>query len=144
MRAWVQWGLVLGMVSGAPVQADSFTSSASSAGSSASNVSGSVSDSVGMSSDSAKGKKQVVAGRYQVQALEPWTDGRVLVRLQAQDEDRMLTLRLPPQAVQAGQLRAGAVLDIEARSYGWALARSVGEAFFLLLNDARELETKAL
>lgn len=137
---------VLAAVCSVAAQAESVTSSAtSSAASSASSASGSVSDSVGMSSDSSKDRKPaVVAGRYQVEAVEPWAAGRVRVRLQGSPELPPLDLRLPAGAVDAGQLRVGAWVEVQDRSYGWALSRVGEEAFFLLLNDLRDLQTRAL
>lgn len=140
-REWL-WVGVLGLAIGAlPAQA---SSTGSSAASSASNVSGSVSDSLGGSSDSSKGKQQVVAGHYRIDGIEPAAGGRMLVRLMAQAEETPLNLRLPVAAVEAGQLRVGGLVEIQERPYGWALGRVGAEAFFLLLNDQRDLETRPL
>jgi hypothetical protein len=107
-------------------QADSFTSSASSA---ASQSIGSLSDSVSGSSKSSAGDgKTAAAGAYQVTAVARLDAGRVQLQL----------------APSAGQL-AGAALWVAERPYGLAFAAKEGATpFFLAVDDRLRRDFESL
>lgn len=131
-----------------PAFADTITSSVSSA---ASQSIGSVSDSISGSSDSSsgKGEARVAAGPYRIVALTPGGERTrlALTPLDAQGEAQGFALHLPAELVQRQQLQAGQSLHIQARAYGWAVAREAAATpFFLVLEDSarRELDSVKL
>ena len=124
----------------APVHADSFTSSASSAGSASS---GSISDSIGGSSNSSSGDKRVAAGDYRVidvaQAPAKLDTTRLTLRAVAAGPAgaaREFTLDLPNRALAAGEVKNGLIVQVKEREYGYEFARADSkQPFFLALQD---------
>jgi type IV secretory pathway TrbL component len=130
----------------APVHADSFTSSASSAGSASS---GSISDSIGGSSNSSSGDKRVAAGDYRVidvaQAPAKADTTRLTLRAVAAGPAREFTLDVPNRALAAGDVKNGAIVQVKEREYGYEFARADSkQPFFLALQDSwyRELGSR--
>jgi type IV secretory pathway TrbL component len=130
----------------APVHADSFTSSASSAGSASS---GSISDSIGGSSNSSSGDKRVAAGDYRVidvaQAPAKADTTRLTLRAVAAGPAREFTLDVPNRALAAGDVKNGAIVKVKEREYGYEFARADSkQPFFLALQDSwyRELSSR--
>lgn len=144
-------GLLAGLLIAvaAPVCADSFTSSASSAGSASV---GSASDSIQASSNSSSGDRQAAAGEYRVLAIlqpagRPDMQRLVLEPIDRAGDARPFDLQLPLAATADRPVRAGDRLRVEPRSYGLAVARAeAAQPFFLVLADERrrELEAHAL
>lgn len=137
---------LLAAVVAMPVQADSFTSSASSAGSASS---GSVSDSISGSSKSSSGDdKKVAAGQYRVidVAEAPGKPGAARLTLRG-DQGKQFFLDLPKTALAERALPTGAMVQVSERAYGYEFAYAdTRQAFFLALHDAwqRELRSHAI
>lgn len=119
----------------AAAQADTVTSSASSA---ASQSIGSLSDSVSGSSEaSSGGEKKTAAGTYRVTAVAAVDGERLRLQLEpTEGQAAGFALTLPaPVAAQQG-LQPGATLHVAGRAYGLAFAAKAGEApFFLAVED---------
>lgn len=121
-----------------PAQAASSTaSSASSAGSASS---GSVSDSIGASSNSSGGDDRVAAGQYRVIdiAAAPGKPGTTRMTLQAAGAGaaREFTLDVPNRALAQRSVDKGALVQVNARAYGYEFAHADSKrAFFLALED---------
>jgi len=121
----------LGVLPALPVTAESLASSASSAGSASV---GSLSDSVGGSSNSSAGNGRVAAGAYRVVATAPAGDGRQRLQMLAVADAAVSFELLLPTA--AAALAVGDLVDVQARPYGLAFARTAaGEPFFVALAD---------
>jgi hypothetical protein len=129
----------------APVHAASATSSASSAGSASS---GSVSDSLGTSSNSSKHDNKVAAGQYRVidVARAPAKAGVTRMTLQAvTGAAQAFWLDVPDRALAQRAVRAGELVQVNEREYGYEFAYAdTHQAFFLALQDAwyRELHSR--
>jgi hypothetical protein len=124
-----------------PVQAASTAaSSASSAGSASS---GSVSDSIGASSNSSGGDNRVAAGQYRVIdiAAAPGKPDTTRITLQAAAAGAMptfggFTLDVPNRALAQRGVDKGALVQVNAREYGYEFAHADSkQAFFLALED---------
>ena len=116
-------------------QADTITSSASSA---ASHSVGSLSDSVsGSSKSSSGGDAQVAAGPYRVTAVAAVDGDRVRLQLTpAAGQATGFALTLPAPVAAAQTLAPGATLHVTPRDYGLAFAAQAGGApFFLAVDD---------
>lgn len=115
-------------------QADSFTSSASSA---ASQSIGSLSDSVSGSSKSSAGDAKTAAGAYQVTAVAQVAGDRVQLQLApAAGQAQGFALTLPATLAEQQGLQAGAALWVAERPYGLAFAtKDGGTPFFLAVDD---------
>jgi hypothetical protein len=121
-----------------PVQAASTAaSSASSAGSASS---GSVSDSIGASSNSSGGDDRVAAGQYRVIDIatapgKPDTM-RLTLHAAAAGATREFTLDVPNRALAQRGVDKGALVQVNAREYGYEFAHADSkQAFFLALED---------
>lgn len=122
-----------------PAHADSVASSASSAGSASS---ASISDSIGDSSNSSHRDRRVAAGQYRVidvaeAPAKAGTSGKTRLTLRALmgtvDE---FTLDVPERALAARQVRAGEVVQVNERAYGYEFAwADTQRPFFLALQD---------
>ena len=124
-------------------QADSFTSSASSA---ASQSIGSLSDSVSGSSKSSAGDGKTAAGAYQVTAVARLDAGRVQLQLApiAGQADGF-ALTLPATVAEQQGLQAGAALWVAERPYGLAFAAKQDAApFFLAVDDRLRRDFESL
>lgn len=131
--------LCLGMA-----QADSFTSSASSA---ASQSIGSLSDSVSGSSKSSAGDgKTAAAGAYQVTAVAQVDGDRVRLQLApAAGQADGFALTLPATLATQQGLQAGAALWVAERPYGLAFAAKDGATpFFLAVDDRLRRDFESL
>jgi hypothetical protein len=128
-----------------PVQAASTAaSSASSAGSASS---GSVSDSIGTSSNSSGGDDRVAAGQYRVIdiAAAPGKPDTTRMTLRAAGATNEFTLDVPNRALAQRGVDKGALVQVNAREYGYEFAHADSkQAFFLALEDNwyRELGSK--
>jgi len=128
-------GLAIALCGAVPVQADSFTSSASSAGSASS---GSVSDSLRGSSNSSSGDNKTADGDYRIIELAKAPDraGIARVTMQADDPKQRIVLDLPQAIVDAQGLARGDLVHAQHRVYGFEFARgTTREAFYLVLAD---------
>lgn len=129
-------------------QAESFTSSASSAGSASS---GSVSASIKGSSNSSTGDNKVAEGPYRVMEVQdvaaasgqkPMT--QLTLRATAPGPMREFVLELPRLALAEQPLAKGDLVQANQRPYGFEFARfDTQQAFFLVLTDdwQRELDS---
>jgi len=123
-----------------PVQAASTAaSSASSAGSASS---GSVSDSIGSSSNSGGDERRVAAGEYRVidVAAAPGKPDTTRMTLHAvsagAEKTREFTLDVPNRALAQRSVDKGALVQVNAREYGYEFAHADSkQAFFLALED---------
>jgi len=119
-----------------PVQAASTAaSSASSAGSASS---GSVSDSIGSSSNSGGDERRVAAGEYRVidVAAAPGKPDTTRMTLHAAGGEREFTLDVPNRALAQRSVDKGALVQVNAREYGYEFAHADSkQAFFLALED---------
>jgi hypothetical protein len=126
---------VLGCASHA--NADSFTSSASSAGSASS---GSVSDSLRGSSNSSTGNDKAASGDYRIVEVAKAPDrpgiARVTMQADAAVEQRIV-LDLPQAIADKQGLGRGDLVHAQRRVYGFEFAHSdtVHEPFYLVLAD---------
>jgi hypothetical protein len=121
----------------APAHADSVASSASSAGSASS---GSISDSIGGSSNSSNNDKRVAAGDYRVidvaQAPAKTKVTRLTLRAVAGGPSREFTLDVPDRALAQRGLRAGELVHVNEREYGYEFVHADSrQPFFLALQD---------
>jgi len=128
----------------APVHADSVASSASSAGSASS---GSISDSLGTSSNSSNHDKRVAAGQYRVidVAQAPARPGVTRMTLHAVAGAQEFWLDVPDRALAQRAMRAGELVQVNDRAYGYEFAYAdTRQPFFLALQDAwyRDLQSK--
>jgi hypothetical protein len=139
--------LALGITVSMSCHADSVASSASSAGSASL---GSLSDSVQGSSNSSK--KAVAEGDYRVIEVADVPERPDLLRLtmqpaNGQDEDAVVYLRVPREALEQRALVPGDIVTATTRPYGVAFARGdTHEAFFLALADGwrREIDPRPI
>jgi hypothetical protein len=127
-------------------QASSIASSAADAGSSASD---SASSTLETSSKGSSDDDKVAAGNYRITniATAPEKTNRVRITLQAENNERSLTLDLPTATWTAQHLALGDVIHAQTHNYGLEFARiDTQEAFFLVLNDDwhSELESRPL
>lgn len=141
---------LLGTTMAAPVWADSFASSASSAGSASL---GSISDSIGNSSRASSPDNRTADGDYRVieVAEVDAKAGLLQLTLQAtQGEAHEFTLKLPREALGSKGITVGDLVHARNRPYGLEFARTTDartrEAFFLVLADAwhKELDSRAV
>jgi hypothetical protein len=131
----------------APVHAASTAaSSASSAGSASS---GSVSDSIGASSNSSGGDERVAAGQYRVihvaQAPAKANTTRMVLRAADAGAAREFYLDVPDRALAQRRVATGALVQVNAREYGYEFAHAdTKQSFFLALEDSwyRELDSR--
>jgi hypothetical protein len=133
----------------APAFADSIASSASSAGSESS---GSISDSIGGSSNSSSKDKRVAAGEYRVidiaQAPGKADTTRMTLRAAAGAGDKTapeFTLDVPNRALAQRRVKAGELVRVNERVYGYEFAYADSrQPFFLALQDTwyRELGSR--
>ena len=117
--------------------ASTAASSASSAGSASS---GSVSDSIGTSSNSSGGDDRVAAGQYRVIDLAPAPGKpdttRMTLHAAAAGATRTFTLDVPNRALAQRGVDKGALVQVNAREYGYEFAHADSkQAFFLALED---------
>jgi hypothetical protein len=139
----------IGVGSGLGPSAWAASSAVASASDSVSTSVDSLSRSIRKSSDSSS-RTVVGQGDYQVIQVAELDSGQRDVTLQAvpgRGAQGVLTLRLPPEAAQRGDLVPGRVVTARERPYGIEFARAdTRTAFFLLLDDAwyRELQSVAL
>jgi hypothetical protein len=119
-----------------PAHADSVASSASSAGLASS---ASISDSIGDSSNSSHRDRRVAAGQYRVidVAEAPAKSGKTRLTLRAlAGQADEFTLDVPERALAARQVRAGEVVQVNERAYGYEFAYAdTQRPFFLALQD---------
>jgi hypothetical protein len=139
---------LLGTTMAAPVWADSFASSASSAGSASL---GSISDSIGNSSRASSPDNRTADGDYRVidVAEVDARPGLLQLTLRAtQGEAHEFTLKLPREALGNKGIAAGDLVHARNRPYGLEFARTnaarAREAFFLVLADDwhKELDSR--
>jgi hypothetical protein len=141
---------------GSPVMAESLGSAASSASSAGSASVGSLSDSVQGSSNSSAGDPKTAQGTYRVTEVAKADDGsaRVVLRLEPLREGATaadaLTVKVPAQALAQQPIVAGDAVQVNARAYGLAFARTTSDGaaqpFFLALTQTwqREMGSRAL
>jgi len=122
------------------------SSAASSASSAGAASSGSVSDSIGASSNSSGDDKKVAAGEYRVidiaQAPGKADTLRLTLRAAAAGAAGEFTLDLPQRALAERPVKAGELVQVSERVYGYEFAHADNkQSFFLALQDAwyREL-----
>ena len=115
--------------------ADSFTSSASSAGSASV---GSISGSLHGSSKSSTDGEKAASGDYRIVevATAPDRAGAARVTMQADDPRQQIVLDLPQAVVEKQRLRRGDLVHAQRRVYGFEFARvDTRQAFYLALAD---------
>ena len=138
--------LLVGIAAAGPCRADSFASSASSAGSASL---GSLSDSIHDSSHSSTHK--VAEGDYRIievaAAERPDTLRLKMQRVAKADEETIIYLDLPRDALGDRAAVPGVIVGVRQRPYGYEFAwADTHVAFFLALADEwrRELEPRPL
>ena len=143
----VAWVLLVGIAAALPCEADSFTSSASSAGSASV---GSLSDSIKTSSGSST--KSVAEGDYRildVAAAERPDTLRLKMQhvAHAGDEAAVIYVEIPRPALGDRAAVAGELVGVRQRPYGYEFAwADTRVAFFLVLAGdwQRELDSRPL